>query len=107
MAREELQSLELSETKVTDTGLKELAALKELRSLQLYGTLVTNAGLKELHDLKRLQGRFAVEVKEQVGRVDLAVDAVGDRRQRAPAVRIENDPVGRRLLVDDLLAGGQ
>ena len=38
----------LSNTKVTDAGLKELAALKSLTDLNLSNTKVTDAGLKEL-----------------------------------------------------------
>ena len=47
-----LQSLELSHTEVTGTGLKELAGLKNLQSLHLGQTKVTDAGLKELARLK-------------------------------------------------------
>lgn len=42
-------------TKVTDAGLRDLAALKSLRRLYLGDTPVTNAGLKELAALKSLQ----------------------------------------------------
>ena len=38
----------LSNTKVTDAGLKELAALKSLTQLDLGNTPVTDAGIKEL-----------------------------------------------------------
>ncbi|GAG37153.1 unnamed protein product, partial [marine sediment metagenome] len=37
--------LTLSNTKVTDAGLKELAGLKQLQSLNLFRTKVTDAGL--------------------------------------------------------------
>ncbi len=47
--------LDLSETEVTDAGLKELAGLKSLQTLNLSYTLVTDAGLKELAGLKSLQ----------------------------------------------------
>jgi hypothetical protein len=40
--------LNLVRTKVTDAGLKELAALKGLKVLDLSSTKVTDAGLKEL-----------------------------------------------------------
>ena len=39
---------------VTDTGLKELAALKNLTALDLSDTRVTDAGVKELASLKKL-----------------------------------------------------
>ncbi len=47
--------LYLHNTKVTDAGLKELAALKSLRALGLGGTEVTDAGLNELAPLNSLQ----------------------------------------------------
>ncbi len=54
-ALKQLQTLILINTPVTDAGLKELAALKQLQSLELAGTQVTDAGLKELAALKQLQ----------------------------------------------------
>ena len=39
---------------MTDTGLKELTALKQLKILDLTQTKVTDAGLKELAALKNL-----------------------------------------------------
>jgi hypothetical protein len=50
-----LRGLDLSYTKVTDAGLKELASLKQLRWLELRHTAVTDAGLKELKGLVRLE----------------------------------------------------
>jgi Leucine-rich repeat (LRR) protein len=47
--------LDLSDTRVSDAGLKELAPLKNLQILDLSGTRVTDAGLKELALLKNLQ----------------------------------------------------
>src|SRR5258708_5642623 len=44
----------LSFTKATDAGLKELKELKQLTSLDLSFSQVTVAGLKELKDLKQL-----------------------------------------------------
>ena len=46
-------TLNLSSTKVTDAGLKELKDLKNLTTLYLPAA-VTDAGLKELKDLKNL-----------------------------------------------------
>ena len=43
-----LARLDLSETRVTDAGLKELARLKTLTTLQLQGTQVTEAGVAAL-----------------------------------------------------------
>jgi internalin A len=50
-----LQSLNLSGTRVTDAGLKTLKDLASLQSLDLVGTRVTDAGLKDLKDLKSLR----------------------------------------------------
>jgi hypothetical protein len=45
---ENLKTLGLVETKVTDKGLKALAALKTLRRLTLGRTAVTSDGVSEL-----------------------------------------------------------
>ena len=50
-----LQTLCLFHTAVTDSGLKELAALQRLQELDLSYTPVTDAGLKELAPLQALQ----------------------------------------------------
>ena len=49
------EDLDLSQTKVTDAGLKELGKLKRLTALHLNNTKVTDAGLKELKELKQLE----------------------------------------------------
>jgi Leucine-rich repeat (LRR) protein len=43
-----LTTLDLSETKITDAGLKELRELKKLASLSLANTQITDTGLKKL-----------------------------------------------------------
>ena len=45
---------ELSQTKLTNAGLKELAGFKNLATLHIGGTMVTDAGLKELTAFKNL-----------------------------------------------------
>jgi hypothetical protein len=50
-----LQLLDLHNTGVTDLGLKELTELEQLQVLNLRGTRVTDVGLKELLKLKQLQ----------------------------------------------------
>jgi hypothetical protein len=47
--------VDLGFTKMTDSGLKELAALKQLKVLFLHRTRVTNSGLKELAGLAQLE----------------------------------------------------
>jgi hypothetical protein len=51
----QLQALDLGETKITGAGLKELASLKQLQVLDLGFAKVTDAGLKGLAGLKQLQ----------------------------------------------------
>ncbi|MDW7996018.1 MAG: hypothetical protein RMI91_15330 [Gemmatales bacterium] len=53
-ALKKLTELNLQRTPITDAGLKELAALQNLRKLQLWNTRITDAGLKELARLKSL-----------------------------------------------------
>ncbi len=53
-ALKNLTILNLEGTEVTDTGLKELAALKKLTALSLSDTEVTDAGVKELAALQNL-----------------------------------------------------
>ena len=50
-----LQSLNLTYTKVTDAGLAHLKGLTRLQSLQFEATQVTDAGLKHLKGLTQLQ----------------------------------------------------
>jgi hypothetical protein len=50
-----LTRLVLSNTGVTDPGLKSLSALERLTALGLRGTAVTDAGLKELSALGSLR----------------------------------------------------
>jgi hypothetical protein len=59
----QLQSLRLINTVVTDAGLKHLAGLKQLRELNLTFTEVTDAGLKHLAGLKQLQTLNLIKTK--------------------------------------------
>ena len=52
---ESVRSLSLSETQITDAGLKEVAKLQKLEVLALDSTETTNEGLKEVTKLQRLQ----------------------------------------------------
>ncbi len=58
-----LTTLILQATKVTDSGLKELAHLKNLTTLHLQATPITDAGLKELAPLKNLTTLMMVGLK--------------------------------------------
>ena len=54
-ALKNLTKLDLSETKLTDAGLKELAKLQSLTTLELRSNPgVTDASVKELKQLKQL-----------------------------------------------------
>jgi hypothetical protein len=50
-----LQQLYLSNTRITDAGLKYVEGRRELDTLDLEGTQVTDAGLAHLHDLPKLR----------------------------------------------------
>ena len=49
-----LTTLSLSHNRITDAGLKELRALSKLTKLELTGNAITDAGLAELRELKNL-----------------------------------------------------
>ena len=51
----QLQSLDLSITKVTDAGLESLRGLTQLQNLDLYFTKVTDAGLEHIKGLNQLK----------------------------------------------------
>jgi hypothetical protein len=54
-ALKSLESLNLADTQVTDTGLKELAGLTSLQELDLTRVQITDGGLRELAGLKSLK----------------------------------------------------
>ena len=60
---ESVRSLDLSDTKITDAGLKELAKLQELRKLFLSNTKITDEGLKEMAKLQKLKFLHLIETK--------------------------------------------
>ena len=49
-----LSSLDLSDCKITDAGLKTVAKMTKLTTLNLSGNKITEAGLRELRKLKAL-----------------------------------------------------
>ena len=60
---ERVYVLKLSDTKITDAGLKEVAELKNLTTLILYDTKITDAGLKEVAKLQKLEDLFLMRTK--------------------------------------------
>ncbi len=52
---EKISSMDLAKTKVTDAGLKNLAAFKNLKELHLEGTGISDAGLDHLKNLTSLE----------------------------------------------------
>ncbi len=52
---EQLKSLELGDTQVTDEGLASLTQLQQMEAIGLTGTKITDAALKHLLDLPRLR----------------------------------------------------
>ena len=51
----QLEEIDLSGTKITDEALKELQKLPHLRKLRLWSTKITDAGLSELRGLNELE----------------------------------------------------
>ena len=60
---EKITSLSLSDTKITDEGLKEVAKLQQLTLLYLNDTKVTDAGLKEVAKLQKLEDLYLRSTK--------------------------------------------
>ena len=52
---DKIRVLSLVDTKISDTGLKELAKLQNLETLHLTRTKITDKGLNELAKLKQLK----------------------------------------------------
>jgi Leucine-rich repeat (LRR) protein len=50
-----LKTLDLSQTKITDAGLKELSQLKGMTWLQVGGTAITDAGVSNLIELSNIK----------------------------------------------------
>jgi hypothetical protein len=69
-------------TKVTDSGLKELAGLQELRELSLRFSPITDVGLKELVGLKSLR-------KVEIGETKVTDAGVAELQKALPDCKIE------------------
>jgi hypothetical protein len=79
-----LEFLKLRETRVTDTGLKDVAKLTKLIFLNLSGTPITDAGLRELTPLKHLKTINLTSTKVTEGGMEKLKKAL-------PKVRIHQD----------------
>ncbi len=90
--------LQLSDTKVTDTGLKSLASLEHLWELDLRGTQVSDAGID---DLGRLPGLLGVSVD----RSNITPAGVAKLRKMSPRliVRISEESDARKREQNSLM----
>jgi hypothetical protein len=85
---DEVIYVDLSHTRVTDKGLKELVGMKNLQRLDLDETRVTDAGLKELKGHKNLRTLYLRQGPG--GRVPNVTDAgVAELRKALPKCRID------------------
>jgi internalin A len=97
---EDVTTLNLTGTEVTDAGLKELALLKNLTTLELGGPTVTDTGLKELAALKNLTTLKLVftevtdtGVKElQKALPKCKIDKIGFTSQSALKINVFSEP---------------
>jgi mono/diheme cytochrome c family protein len=78
-----LRKLHLEKTGITDAGLAHLKGLANLEYLNLYGTQVTDAGLANLEGLKNLRSLYVWQSKVTDGGVDKLKKAI-------PEARIDN-----------------
>ena len=80
---EKVTALSFRGTKITDSGLKEVAKLQKLETLDLNTTQITDAGLKELAKLQQL-GRLILFNNSQI------TDAgVAELKKALPSCEIE------------------
>ena len=68
------RAVDLSDTKVTDTGLQHLSRLTQLEKLSLDRTGVTDGGLEHLQELPRLK---AISLCGAIQVTDAALEYVG------------------------------
>ena len=54
ISRASVTDLNLSDTKITDAGLKDIAKLQQLTGLDLSGTKITDEGLKDIAKMQNL-----------------------------------------------------
>ena len=76
-------ALSLRGTKITDSGLKEVAKLQKLETLDLNTTQITDAGLQELAKLQKL-GRLILFNNSQITDVGVA-----ELKKALPSCEIE------------------
>ena len=58
-----ITGLSLSDTKITDAGLKEVAKLQNLTELNLDGSKITDVGLKEVAKLQKLETLWLISTQ--------------------------------------------
>ena len=110
-----LESLDLSDSKVTDSGLRKLAPLTRLEELNLSGTGISAAGLRALGGLPRLRALSlwrcekiddealrVLATLERLAAVDLAEadfteSAIADFRAANAAIRVRWAPKPRDI----------
>lgn len=77
----QLRMLRLSETGVTDAGLDIIAKMNTLESLNLYGTAITDSGLTKLGSLEKLKHLYLWQTK-------VTDAAVADLQKKLPGCEI-------------------
>ncbi|WP_232103766.1 protein kinase domain-containing protein [Gimesia algae] len=81
---ESLSKLDLTNCKITDSGLEHLQDLKNLRDLRLDLTPVSDAGLQHLYGLKKLENLDLRETK-------VTPQGIADLQKVLPNCKIESD----------------
>ena len=79
-----LRNIDLTETSITDDGLKHLVGLKKLEKLVLVSTGLSDEGLKHLQGLKSLESLDVRETHVTEGGLD-------ELKQALPELNIESD----------------
>src|SRR5207247_4167270 len=88
---QQLTTLDLQSSPVTDAGLKELADLKQLTTLYVYGTKVTGEGARELQAaLPKLKIEGAPELKEVVAKRKAAAEKKKDIEDRQIRMKLRD-----------------
>ena len=87
-----LQKLHLEQTAITDAGLQQLTGLTNLEYLNLYGTSVTDAGLAQLASLKHLKSIYLWQTK-------VTEQGVAALKKELPALEV-NDGITEKAIAE-------